>query len=246
MSNVSDIYDLWLKAIHLPAGKVVNVTIQRAEIRTIHPQPTTEKQAIILTFVGKSRKLILNPTNANRLVELGGEDFMGWQGLVISLKRQSYTKNKETIVIGPATNEKQPEKIEPEPVLSSVEGSENNSTEPVVKFPGNLLNEAKQKGLIRLLKEEGVAGPETFIRSVFGVNLADMTDITAKNIIELAKRTQMFNKQELTAEQLGYGDLPPEAVPTALLQETKQKSRDGQRWADAETLLKEETDGVHS
>lgn len=102
MSNVSDIYTLWLKPWHLPPDKPVNVTIQKAEVRTIHPRPTEEKKAIILTFAGKNRRLILNSTNANALADIGGEDFTGWQGLVIQIKRASYTKDKETIIISPA------------------------------------------------------------------------------------------------------------------------------------------------
>jgi hypothetical protein len=102
MSNVSDLYTLWLKPWHLPPGKPWVVTIQKAEVRTIHPRPTEEKKALILSFVGKNRKLILNDGNANKLADIGGEDTEGWAGLVIQLKRTSYTKDKETIVISPA------------------------------------------------------------------------------------------------------------------------------------------------
>lgn len=102
MSNVSDIYTLWLKPWHLPPGKPCNVTIAKVEVRTIHPRPTEEKQALILTFAGKNRKLILNPTNANKMSDIGGEDWTAWQGLVIQLKRAAYTKDKETILISPA------------------------------------------------------------------------------------------------------------------------------------------------
>lgn len=104
MSNVSDIYNLWLKPWHLPPDKPVNVTIQEAEVRTLHPRPTEEKRALILSFVGKNRRLILNDGNANKLADLGGEDYNAWAGLVISLKRQQYTKDKATIIVGPATN----------------------------------------------------------------------------------------------------------------------------------------------
>lgn len=104
MSSVSDLYDLWLKASHLPEGKPVNVTIQRAEIKTLHPRPTEEKRAIVLSFAGKSRRLILNSTNANILADLGGEEIEGWPGLVISLRRKRYTASQDTIIIGPAAN----------------------------------------------------------------------------------------------------------------------------------------------
>lgn len=101
MANVSEIYDLWLKAHHLPVDKVVNVTIEKAEPRILHPRPTEEKTALVLTFAGKNRKLILNSTNANALTDLAGEDYTGWAGLVISIKRQKYTAKQDTIIVGP-------------------------------------------------------------------------------------------------------------------------------------------------
>lgn len=102
MSNVSDIYTLWLKPWHLPPDKPCNVTIQKAEVKVLHPRPTEEKRAIVVSFVGKNRKLILNSTNANKMTDIGGEDFTGWTGLVIQLKRTAYTATKETIIIFPA------------------------------------------------------------------------------------------------------------------------------------------------
>lgn len=103
-ASVSDIYDLWLKAAHLPEGKPINVTVARAEVKVLHPRPTEEKRAIVLSFVGKNRRLILNATNANAMTDIGGEDYTAWQGLVISLKRKKYTSTQDTIIIGPATN----------------------------------------------------------------------------------------------------------------------------------------------
>jgi hypothetical protein len=103
-TSVANIYDLWLKAHHLPPDKLVNVTIQKVEVRTLHPRPTEEKTALILSFVGKNRRLILNDGNANKLADIGGEDYTAWQGLVIQLKRVQYTKNQETIHIIPVKN----------------------------------------------------------------------------------------------------------------------------------------------
>ena len=103
MPNVSDLYDLWLKAIHLPMDKPVSVTIEKVEVKTVHPRPTEERRVIVLSFVGKNRRLILNPTNANKMTDLGGEDWAAWKGLVVQLKRAAYTKDKETIHILPAS-----------------------------------------------------------------------------------------------------------------------------------------------
>lgn len=101
MSNVSDIYTLWLKPWHLSAGQPVSVTIQKVETRTVHPRPTEERTALVLSFAGRNRKLILNDGNANRMSDIGGEDWTAWQGLVVQLQRIKFTKDKETIHILP-------------------------------------------------------------------------------------------------------------------------------------------------
>ncbi len=102
MTNVSDLYNLWLKAAHLPVDKLVSVTIEKVEVRELHPRPTQTEKKIVLSFVGKNRRLILNDGNANKMVDIGGEDWSGWAGLVVQLKRQKFTADKETIIISPA------------------------------------------------------------------------------------------------------------------------------------------------
>lgn len=104
MTSVSELYDLWLKPWHLPVGKTITVTIKTAQVKELHPRPTQPERKIVLSFVGKSRRLILNQTQANAMSDLGGEDWTGWAGLVISIKREQYTSDKETIHILPATN----------------------------------------------------------------------------------------------------------------------------------------------
>jgi hypothetical protein len=101
--KASDIYTLYLKPRHLPATGC-DVTISRATVETLHPRPTEEKPGIVLQFKGKNRRLILNQSNANKMVDLGGDDIGGWPGLVVNIKPVSYTKDKQTIVIGPAAN----------------------------------------------------------------------------------------------------------------------------------------------
>lgn len=106
MNNVSDLYTLWLKARHLPMGQPISVTIQKVETRTVHPRPTEERTALVLSFAGKNRKLILNDSNANKMADIGGEDWTGWAGLVIQLQRVKFTKDKETIHILPGATPK--------------------------------------------------------------------------------------------------------------------------------------------
>jgi hypothetical protein len=102
MPSVADLYNLWLKAADLPAGKTVTVTIAAIKVETLHPRPGEERKALVLSFKDKNRRLILNAGNANRMAAIGGEDYTAWPGLVICLKRTKYTAQQDTIVIEPA------------------------------------------------------------------------------------------------------------------------------------------------
>ena len=101
MTNASDIYTLYLKPHHLPA-EGQQVTITGATADDLHPRVGETKKGIVLTFKGAKRKLILNQGNANRLVDIGGDDISGWVGLVILLKPEPLNKSKNTIRIYPA------------------------------------------------------------------------------------------------------------------------------------------------
>lgn len=132
------------------------------------------------------------------------------------------------------SEEDEPEKrLEDETLPQAVERLEK------IKFPGNPLNSSKQNGLIKLLKEQGIINPNKLFVEVFGKDheWSDMTDITAKNLIELVKRNKLYNDGKLTAEILGYEGLPFEAVTAALIQECVEKSLAGVKFVDVETLL---------
>jgi hypothetical protein len=102
--RASEIYNLYLKPAHLPAdGSKREATIERVELATLHPRPGQESKSIVLSFVGKAHKLILNQTNANRLVIIAGDDTDAWKGLVINLSRGKYGA-KDTVLIEPAAN----------------------------------------------------------------------------------------------------------------------------------------------
>jgi hypothetical protein len=104
MPKVSDHYTLYLKPHHLPQdGSARPATIEAAEVATLHPRPGQEQRAILVSFVGKPHRLILNQSNANRMVAIGGDDTDGWKGLVVNLSRAKYGQ-KETIVVEAATN----------------------------------------------------------------------------------------------------------------------------------------------
>lgn len=103
MPKVSELYTLYLKPKHLPAEGTREATIQTATAEILHPLPGHEKKALVLSFVGRPHKLILNQGNANRMVSIGGDDFSGWAGLVIGLKRGKWG-SRETIIIEPTGN----------------------------------------------------------------------------------------------------------------------------------------------
>jgi hypothetical protein len=104
MPKASDYYTLYLRPAHLPAdGSRREATIEKATVATLHPRPGQEQRAILLSFVDKAHKLILNQSNANRLATLGGDDIDGWAGLVIGLRRDKYGQ-KETVIVEAATN----------------------------------------------------------------------------------------------------------------------------------------------
>lgn len=100
--KASEIYNLYLKPAHLPAdGTKREATIEKVTLETLHPRPGQESKSIVLSFVGKAHKLILNQSNANRLVLIAGDDTDAWKGLVINLSRSKYGA-KDTVLIEPA------------------------------------------------------------------------------------------------------------------------------------------------
>jgi len=97
--KASDIYTLYLKPKHLPQdGTSKQTTIEKAEIRTLHPRPGQEIRAIVLSFEGKPHKLILNQGNANRMVSIGGDETESWAGMVVGLKRGKWG-SKDTVIV---------------------------------------------------------------------------------------------------------------------------------------------------
>lgn len=107
MSKISDIYRLYLKPIHLPAdGSAREATIAGATVEELHPRPTEKKRFIVISFVGKPHKFILNQGNANRMYNIGGDDTDKWPGLVITLSRATWGP-KETIIISEPKNGKE-------------------------------------------------------------------------------------------------------------------------------------------
>jgi len=101
MARVSELYTLYLKPKHLPQNGTKEATISAATVETLHPRPGLETRLIVLSFVDKPHKLIVNQGNANRLRDICGDDIGAWPGLVIGLKVGKWGK-RDTIIIEPA------------------------------------------------------------------------------------------------------------------------------------------------
>lgn len=85
--NINDVYQSTsdhLKAEDLK-GRTVPVTIESFEITEFDNNGKKEKK-IVLSFVGKEKKLVLNSTNARRIaLNAGSEDTVDWQGKQIEI-----------------------------------------------------------------------------------------------------------------------------------------------------------------
>jgi hypothetical protein len=105
MSDFSRLYNLYLHAAHLPPDQVVQVTIEKASIETLHPRPGQETQSLVLAFNGKQRKLVVNNSQASALADLAGStDTAALVGLVIGLRRVKYGKLESIQISEPPKN----------------------------------------------------------------------------------------------------------------------------------------------
>ena len=108
MARVSEVYvSNWLKAEDL-AGKTVKVTIAKAGGDLLPQSDGTKQQRIIVDFVGKQKRLILNKTQAAALANIGGDDTDHWAGLEVYLSPSLASNNKGTITILPTVIESDP------------------------------------------------------------------------------------------------------------------------------------------
>ena len=73
----------FLKAEDLK-GRSVTCTINNAKIEDIGQGPSRERK-IIVSFVGKDKKLVCNKTNARTIGSLHGEEIDNWPGKKITL-----------------------------------------------------------------------------------------------------------------------------------------------------------------
>lgn len=93
----------WLKASDLQ-GRAVTVTIEGATVEEIRQQTGQKEARIVVTFAGKSKRLICNKTQALTLADLAKtEVFANWKGLVVTLEPATTRSGQDTINIRRAT-----------------------------------------------------------------------------------------------------------------------------------------------
>ena len=100
--KVSKLYNLWLKARHLPSDGC-QVEIESVAQEELFARPGAPgKIHLVLSFKNASRRLILNGGNANRLADVS-DDTDDWPGVVVSLTPSKWA-GKDTIILSPVVN----------------------------------------------------------------------------------------------------------------------------------------------
>jgi hypothetical protein len=99
MPNVNDIYaSPWLRATDL-RGQIVPVQISKANAEQVRQRDGTTVTKIVLAFVGKQKRLILNKTQALAIAAALGDQTEDWPGAHIQLREGRAHNGKPTIVV---------------------------------------------------------------------------------------------------------------------------------------------------
>ena len=104
MARVSNIYSSpWLRADDLQ-GRSAKVEIAHAGEDAIRQADGSTQPRIVVDFVGKSKRLILNATQARTLVNIAGDDTDLWRGREVILSPVPSANGKYTIAIMPVAS----------------------------------------------------------------------------------------------------------------------------------------------
>jgi hypothetical protein len=98
--TVSELYPpKWVKAADL-GGRAASVKIAGVAVESFRQPDGSSKQAAVLAFEGKTKRLILNKTQCKQLVEItGSERFEDWLGRAVNLAPATAQNGKPTIAI---------------------------------------------------------------------------------------------------------------------------------------------------
>ena len=101
VQTVSELYpDRWLKARHL-AGRAVTVKIVDVSVEEMRLPDGSKKIAAVLSFERATKRLILNKTMCQALIDVTGTERLGeWAGHSITLAPAMAPNGKPTIKIG--------------------------------------------------------------------------------------------------------------------------------------------------
>jgi hypothetical protein len=103
VSDLTSYQSPWLKASDLQ-GRAVTVVVERTTVEEIRKPDGGKEAKIVVSFLGKSKKLIANKTQALTLADLARtEEFGRWQGLTVILEPAKTRNGQDTINIRPAT-----------------------------------------------------------------------------------------------------------------------------------------------
>jgi hypothetical protein len=101
VSDIATYQSPWLKASDL-RGQAVAVVVERATVEEIRKPDGGKEPKIVIAFMGKSKKLIANKTQALTLADIAKtEEFERWSGLSVILEPAKTRQGQETINIRP-------------------------------------------------------------------------------------------------------------------------------------------------
>lgn len=105
MPSIDDFFPVkWLKAEHIITADgrrpVITVEIAGAGREMLYDKKERENVArLIVEFVGRDKRLILNKTQAEAIAAQAGKDYTKWRGQRIAIQAGTAHNGKPTIVI---------------------------------------------------------------------------------------------------------------------------------------------------
>lgn len=105
--TVSDVYPSpWLRPEDL-AGAARRVQVSGVEVESFRQPNGAKEERIVVSFVGKQKRLICNLTQARALAEIAGtEEIDRWDDLAVVLTPARATNGKPTIAVHGVDNER--------------------------------------------------------------------------------------------------------------------------------------------
>lgn len=101
VSEIASYQSPWLKALDLQ-GRAVAVVVEKVTLEELRQPDGKKETKLVVTFRGKSKKLILNKSQALALADFAKtEEFARWHGLAVVLEPARASNGRDTINIRP-------------------------------------------------------------------------------------------------------------------------------------------------